>query len=429
MLLHSTTIISRSSASVLSRLQRIKSQYASTPHTFLFALSATTQSSELSSLVDTLMDFSSTSSLGCLSAPLSSGYISCSIALFDPKNAISFRSTIAGQEKTQVGRWHAFRRKDERKEEDLTLLEGTVDWDRLWKSNGRGTRKDLPDELTRLDAEHASSILYFSDLSPEGLSSAISESFPGASQLGLLASSTPFITGRPVTLFHNQQILDSGAVGVAFTTPKSLHFDIPDDIQPLGDPLDVTGSEGNLINTLNFSNPTQLLLSRIRAAGIDTTSFTAIRFKDDMEFYLSVLPSLSPSVSAPYQLHAITAGDPSRGTLSLNTQSMAPPAGARVQFFHRRSVKPLSLDTWRDSASIRHGTVAFTAVSSPESLRDGGDEGKLESTGEELVLENQFVVGSENGFVLSRAGECPWSCTAPGCIASISNSQFNRTQK
>ncbi|GAW09262.1 u3 snornp-associated protein cic1 utp30 family protein [Lentinula edodes] len=221
-------------------------------------------------------------------------------------------------------------------------------------------------------------------------------------QLGLLASSTPFITGRPVTLFHNQQILDSGAVGVAFTTPKSLHFDIPDDIQPLGDPLDVTGSEGNLINTLNFSNPTQLLLSRIRAAGIDTTSFTAIRFKDDMEFYLSVLPSLSPSVSAPYQLHAITAGDPSRGTLSLNTQSMAPPAGARVQFFHRRSVKPLSLDTWRDSASIRHGTVAFTTVSSPESLRDGGDEGKLESTGEELVLENQFVVGSENGSRVHR---------------------------
>lgn len=189
-------------------------------------------------------------------------------------------------------------------------------------------------------------------------------------------------------------------------------------------------SEGNLINTLNFSNPTQLLLSRIRAAGIDTTSFTAIRFKDDTEFYLSVLPPLSPSVSAPYQLHAITAGDPSRGTLSLNPQTMAPPAGARVQFFHCRSVKPLSLETWRDSASIRHGTMAFTTVSSLESLRDGGDEeGKLKSTGEELVLENQFVVGSENGFVLSRAGECPWSCTAPGCIASISNSQFSPTQK
>lgn len=159
------------------------------------------------------MDFSSTSSLGCLSAPLSSGCISCSIALLNPRNAISFRSTIAGQEKTQVGRWHAFRRKDERNEEDLTLLEGTVDWDRLWKSNSRRTRKDLPDELTRLDAEHASSILYFSDLSPEGLSSAISESFPGASQVSKLGivtavlelnSRAAWFVGFIYTFYHRQ---------------------------------------------------------------------------------------------------------------------------------------------------------------------------------------------------------------------------------
>src|ERR1700722_3453330 len=36
-------------------------------------------------------------------------------------------------------------------------------------------------------------------------------------KVGLIASSTPFITGRPVTLFHNDKIYSSGAVGVALT--------------------------------------------------------------------------------------------------------------------------------------------------------------------------------------------------------------------
>jgi hypothetical protein len=40
-------------------------------------------------------------------------------------------------------------------------------------------------------------------------------------KLGLIATSTPFITGRPVTLFHNQNIYDSGAVGIALKKPKS----------------------------------------------------------------------------------------------------------------------------------------------------------------------------------------------------------------
>ena len=43
-------------------------------------------------------------------------------------------------------------------------------------------------------------------------------------KLGLIASSTPFITGRPVTLFSNENVHSSGAVGIALTgggTPRS----------------------------------------------------------------------------------------------------------------------------------------------------------------------------------------------------------------
>ncbi|KAJ3760187.1 hypothetical protein EV360DRAFT_40397 [Lentinula raphanica] len=419
-MLHSTTIVSRSSTAVLSHLNRIKSQYATSPHTFLFALSVPTHSSELSSLVDTLMTFSPTSSLGCLSSPLVPGYISCSVALLDPRNATLFRSTIPGREQTQVGRWHAFRRKDDGEYNDFKLPEGNFDWEDLWKTTRTNPRQQMPDELTRLDTERVSSVLYLSDLSPEGLSSVLSSSFPKASQLGLLASSTPFITGRPVTLFHNQHILDKGAVGVALTSHKALKFHVPNDIRPLGSALEVTDSEGNLVNTLNLSNPTQLLLSRIRAAGIDTTSSNAITFKDDTEFYLGVLPHDS---STPYQLHAITAGDPSRGTLSLNPQTMALPVGTQVQFFHRPVMKTPSLGTWQESVRTLGGTVAFTALSSTEVIESGtdgeGEDGLSPSTAGGLVLENRFIVGSDNGVVMKRAGEHPWSCTVPGCISEL----------
>jgi hypothetical protein len=38
-------------------------------------------------------------------------------------------------------------------------------------------------------------------------------------QLGLMASSTPFITGRPFTLFYDGQIFSSGAVGLGLAHP------------------------------------------------------------------------------------------------------------------------------------------------------------------------------------------------------------------
>ncbi|KIK69972.1 hypothetical protein GYMLUDRAFT_533491 [Collybiopsis luxurians FD-317 M1] len=404
----SATIISRSSSSLLSQLKRIKSQHFSKTNTSLFALSCPSESSELSVLVDTLVTFSPVS-VGCLSASLAPGFISCSIAALDSETVTPFRSIVPGKEKTQVGRWHAFRRKDEKQREDIVWPQGSVDWNNIWKEKSRVD--ELPQELSSLNAADVSSVLYLSDLSPEGFSSAISEAFPSASQLGLLASSTPFITGRPVTLFHNQQIYDTGAVGVALKGPlRSLGFQLPDDIQPLGDPLNVTDSEGNLVNSLDLSNPTQLLLSRIRAAGIDTTTSGAMSFKDDMEFYLGVLYQSG----SPDQLHIITAGDTSRGTLSLNTQTVAPPVGSRVQFFHRRSTKPLSLATWKN-ASLHDDMIAFTALS-PESMTGGRGKGE---SGKEFILEHCFVAGSENGLVLGRPGESPWSCTAPGCISYL----------
>lgn len=193
---YSTTIISRSFSSILSQINRIKSQYASKPNTSLFCLSSPSNSSELSGLVDTLVTFSP-NTVGCLSAPLTPGYISCSLAVLNPETAIPFRSIIPGKEQTQVGRWHAFRKKNEetagQEEENLSFPEGVVDWDKLWKTNSKRKGKGLPDELMNLNPGRVSSVLYLSDLSPEGLSAAISETFPGANQVSKSATKFPLI--------------------------------------------------------------------------------------------------------------------------------------------------------------------------------------------------------------------------------------------
>lgn len=65
-------------------------------------------------------------------------------------------------------------------------------------------------------------------------------------QIGLIASPTPFATGRPHTLFSGKEIYSDGAVGIAicrypktFGAQKDLKITY-EDLEPLGGPLEVT---------------------------------------------------------------------------------------------------------------------------------------------------------------------------------------------
>lgn len=126
------------------------------------------------------------------------------------------------------------------------------------------------------------------------------------SQLGLLASSTPFVTGRPVTLFHNQKVYETGAVGFAMKGELESRSRIEfRSVVPISGPMTVTRfvmlwncqtlltcpiynrAEGNMINEVDNSNPTQLLLSAIRKRGLDPE--TSITFKDEQHFSLGVI--------------------------------------------------------------------------------------------------------------------------------------------
>lgn len=143
-----------------------------------------------------------------------------------------------------------------------------------------------------------------------------------------------------------------------------------------------------------------------------------------MQFYLGVLsPADTDAKQNPYQLHSITAGDPSRGTLSLNAQSMAPPVGSRVRFYHRRSVQPSSSPmSWKNASvrgSLPSGAIGFTTLVADEGNGQGSSSIGGIAEDSELVLENRFLAGSENGFVLGRTGESPWSCTVSGCLSRL----------
>jgi hypothetical protein len=65
------------------------------------------------------------------------------------------------------------------------------------------------------------SIIFFSDLHPEGLTESLRALPTTTTQLGLVAASTHFISGRPVTLYRDGSFFGEGAVGVALLKEKT----------------------------------------------------------------------------------------------------------------------------------------------------------------------------------------------------------------
>ncbi|KAJ6557333.1 hypothetical protein DFH09DRAFT_1163812 [Mycena vulgaris] len=411
--MHFSTVLARSPAGLLSYISSLSKLYKD--HVIFFALSPNVASPDLARLVQKLTAFSP-QTIGCLSAPLpahSDGLLSCSLAMFKPETCLPFRSQIPGRASPQVGRWHSFRQKGPQAkilEEDVPS--GNVDWGNVWDQSL--TNNELPPGLETLSPDEIGTIIYFSDAAPEGLSNALTR-FPGATKLGLFAASTPFITGRPVTLFKGDKIYESGAVGVALRNPKANARVQFLGMMPLSSPMVVTEAEGNLVISLDNKNPTQLLLAAIQKSGIESVASTSL--KDNDEFSLATLRS-----GEPHQMCNIMSGDPSRGTMALRSMS-APPIGAQVQFFHRpKSTMPTIPQELTHPSSARH-TLGFIAC--PETRQythpaaaDAGPDGVAH------IFHDTFLAGSEGGFVWSRAqqgqSEAPWSCAIPGGLATLS---------
>lgn len=153
------TLLAASPTALLSSLSQL-SALISPSHTVIFALSANVPTADLESLLNGLSAIAPRS-LGCLSAPLPprAGHtsknvpqISCSIGSFPDATCVPFRSIIPGKRAPQVGRWHAFREKDDviAPSRGMRELEEGVNWEDVWAGAGTRATPSLPKELESL---------------------------------------------------------------------------------------------------------------------------------------------------------------------------------------------------------------------------------------------------------------------------------------
>jgi hypothetical protein len=183
------TVFSRSAAEILAHLKSVAQKHHSTTDTIIYSIAASPSHIDaLEPLLKTVRSITNGSSIGCLSAPISNN-LAVSYAIFDETLATPFRSEVKGRVAPQVGKWHAFRRKDERKPrwpESSNLLDdpGSLDWQKLWENPS--SKNDLPKflasfrDFSQSCPESIHSIIYFSDKAPEGLSKGLSAAFPRA---------------------------------------------------------------------------------------------------------------------------------------------------------------------------------------------------------------------------------------------------------
>ena len=147
----------------------------------------------------------------------------------------------------------------------------------------------------------------------------------------MICSSTPFITGRPFTMFFNDGVYSEGAVGIAISgVSHSFHVDFPANLQPITPKLTITrcvsyttytinpssssrlhshSCEGNLINSLDNLNPTRMLLKAIEAADIRNTK--------EEDFYLTLVQDGNVRVALS-SINSMLIFSPRRSTFSVS---------------------------------------------------------------------------------------------------------------
>ncbi|KAF8505350.1 hypothetical protein BU17DRAFT_57934 [Hysterangium stoloniferum] len=296
-MLRSRTLISRSSSAIIKELPPLPKS------TLLYSVSSNTPDDCLKAILSSLRR-SAQQSVGCLSAPHPRypDRIVCSTAYFDSDRCTPFLSTIPGRAPIHVGRRNT-RAPTTRLALDIDSYFTDSPWGDF--SHSGSSTIALPTMLA--NTHDITSLLFFSDNSPDGLVRAL-DRLP-ANKMGLIASSTPFINGRPFTLFFNDEVHSSGAVGVALRTPKFLEPTICfGGLEPLAAELGVvTQSEGNLIRQINGSNAAQVL--------IDAIATTGRRIAKEDDIYIR----MSRTEASSSRIYKVLSGGPSRGFIALDT--------------------------------------------------------------------------------------------------------------
>ncbi|PVU95316.1 hypothetical protein BB561_001883 [Smittium simulii] len=187
----------------------------------------------------------------------------------------------------------------------------------------------LPDSLKRLTAEDKAMqfILTVSDKEMHQTLEVLDTNFPTCAKLGIIGCQTPFINGLEYTLFNGSQMVSNGVYGIAFYRNLGNSSVSPSNItqkytiqteytntQSISNISTITKCKGNVILQINNMPAVSWLKSIIDGLNVDPN--TNIK---DYTFYLKVIHEHNGNSS--YSVLRITAGDPGRGALSVDTLS------------------------------------------------------------------------------------------------------------
>ncbi|KAF9277404.1 hypothetical protein BGZ68_009320 [Mortierella alpina] len=267
-------------------------------------------------------------------------------------------------------------------------------------------------------AEHQEQdVLMISDLEVHQFLEALDVASPTASKVGLMASSTPFITGRPVTMFYDGKLVQDGVLGVSLVKKAGSHKHIEGatrtsveypSMAPLGPAMQITRCRGNIILELDESNATRLLLDRLQA-----TTLTK-----DKEFFLATGEPTTADQDEDSNVdmsnatvYRITGGDPSKGNMAVDTVHDLK-VGQWVQFIHHDKVQEHGHFVSPDRA--HKDTVRFT-TSDPNNTIEEQSSMASRSDSDDTV-QATFGGSSENGFIVGQANEGTWVCTVADSV-------------
>ncbi|EIW68173.1 hypothetical protein TREMEDRAFT_15842, partial [Tremella mesenterica DSM 1558] len=296
--------------------------------TALYLLSTSLSPESLESIISILSNSFPTSigSFG-ITSPGEENYIS--LVIFNDGKV--FSSELFGPPETSVGRAQRPANSDQSDFSSSGLRRSAGDgirkarergWEDIWSG-----KVEEDEDIEQLRGVKARSLIYLSDSSPYRTASALGNMFPSSVNAGFITAPTPFLTGRPHTLLLNSKPVHASAVGIALPFPLRSQVDYG--LSALSEQMTISSAKGNLLLRIKEGNgnPAQALISSIQTRFGDQ----GLRKEDD--FYLSIK---DPSGG---RMVRILSGDPSRGTISLDTSLSLKP-NTKVKFMYRPN--PLS---------------------------------------------------------------------------------------
>ncbi|KAF9948248.1 hypothetical protein BGZ70_002303 [Mortierella alpina] len=251
-------------------------------------------------------------------------------------------------------------------------------------------------------------VLMISDLEVHQFLEALDAASPAASKVGLMASSTPFITGRPVTMFYDGKLVQDGVLGVSLVKEARGHKRIEGEVKtlveypsmaPLGPAMQITRCRGNIILELDESNATRLLLDRLQA-----TTLTK-----DKEYFLATGKPTAADQDEDSNVDMSNATV--KGNMAVDTVHDLK-VGQWVQFIHHDKVQEHG--HFASPTREHKGTVRFS-TSDPNNTIEEQPATPLSSDTDGTV-QSTFGGSSENGFIVGQANEGTWVCTVADSV-------------